>query len=97
MAAWPSKLITRGRPHRAATASKSRPMLLVRGQLTERASAANSTVELGRAEPVAVANDVFGGRVAQDFIEHAQGRAARLVHGQIAAGQREGPQVGSAA
>ena len=40
IAAWPSKVISCQNPHKAATASKSRPMLLVRGQFSPRASMA---------------------------------------------------------
>ena len=43
IAAWPSKVISCPSPHRAATASKSRPMLLVRGELILRPSMAPKT------------------------------------------------------
>ena len=94
MAACPSKLITGGSPHSAATASNSRPMLLVRGALSARASAASRVVNSAGLNQSAGAS--AAARLAEDFIEQAQGRAPRLAHGPIAAGQGEGPQMGRA-
>ena len=94
MAAWPSKLMTGGSPQIAATASNSRPMLLVRGELTPPRQHRQQRVHLAGVEPL---GGVLPGLLAEDLEQQPQGRAPRLAHGAIAAGQGERAQMGRAA
>ena len=95
IAAWPSKLTRWRRPSSAATASKSRPALVVTGALTPRAEHLRRAARRSLGAKARTGGRSSASSASRRTSSHssAERDAPRLAHRRVAAGQAERAQV----